>query len=85
MELDLRMILKAFKYVGLSMKEFAIREGLSASTLYSISSQKQTYTEEYSNYICYLLERDWVCVTISDSMVRYNQKRRSLPTCRRIE
>lgn len=59
MELDLRMILKAFKYVGLSMKEFAIREGLSASTLYSISSQKQTYTEEYSNYICYLLERDY--------------------------
>lgn len=59
MELDLRMILKTFKYVGLSMKEFAIKEGLSASTLYSISSGKQTYTEEYSNYICYLLERDY--------------------------
>ena len=59
MKFDLRMILKAFRYVGLSMKEFAIKEGLNIITLYSISSQKQNYTEEYSNYICYLLERDY--------------------------
>lgn len=59
MELDLRMVLKTFKYAGLSMKEFAIREDLNASTLYSISSRKQNYTEEYFNYICYLLERDY--------------------------